>query len=126
MLLGRVNFFIRNLNMQDSKCFGSSKMASTSSKRKRANVQNVEGLLGYSQVFSMGPDNKRRRSALARSLLTRYFWGEISAISVQTIAAAAIEDGMEHEEVMTLSVLGTDGAYTGAYVIIQDPSPPET
>ena len=87
-------------------------MASSSS-RKRKNEANVQGLLGIGQVVKKGPVAPKRTSRLARSLLNRYFWGDISALTVQHLANAANDDGLEDEVVRTLSSLGTEGAYTG-------------
>ena len=91
-------------------------MASSSSKRKRSNEQNVDNLAGIGQLVSRGPKFGKKHSKLARSLLNRYFWGEVSASSVQQLAASALEDGMQHEELMTLARLGTEGVHSGCWV----------
>ena len=88
-------------------------MASASS-RKRANEQNVQGLLGVNRVRQQGPQPPQRPSQFAKALLHRYFWGELSAATVQHLAAAVVEDGGGEEVVVALSQVGTQGAHSGS------------
>jgi hypothetical protein len=48
---------------------------------------------------------------LAKLLLERWSWGDLSAPSIQSIAAAAIDDGAKGKELDILSRLGSKGAY---------------
>ena len=89
-----------------------SQMASSSS-RKRSNEKNVESLLGLGRLVGQGPSAPRKPGRLARALLSRYNWGEISAATIQHLAAAAVEDGLDEETLVALSKLGTEGAYSG-------------
>ena len=93
-------------------------MASSSSSKKRANEQNVQGLLGYAKVQKQGPKDPSKASRLAKALLHKYFWGEVSASTVQSLAMAAVDDGLDDPMVVTLSRLGSQGVYSGWLVEI--------
>ena len=53
------------------------------------------------------------RSFLAELLLEQWSWGLLSAVQVQAFAKAATLDGAEHEDLKTLSQLGTRGQWAG-------------
>ena len=50
-------------------------------------------------------------SALARLLLERWAWGDLSGPSIQSIAQAAVIDGAVHEELNIIAKLGSSGAF---------------
>ena len=87
------------------------KMASSSS--KRSNEKTVQSLLGLGHMVGKGPTAPAKPGRLAKALLNRYFWGEVSAATVQQLAAAAVEDGLTEEVLVALSKIGTEGAYSG-------------
>ena len=88
-------------------------MASSSSKRKRGHEANVESLLGVRDKAKRGPAPVNKAPRFARTLLQKYFWGEIAASGVQELAATAKADGLQEEMVLALSKVGSDGTYTG-------------
>ena len=53
------------------------------------------------------------RSVLAEVLLEQWSWGTLSAVQVQTIAAAALQDGADRNELRVLSELGARGQWLG-------------
>ena len=55
----------------------------------------------------------RCRSFLAELLLDKLSWGLLSAVQVQAFAKAATLGGAEHEDLKTLSQLGTSGQWAG-------------
>ena len=50
-------------------------------------------------------------SRLARLLLAKFFWAQISMSLVTEIALAAFEDGLVHEDIKQLKGLGSDGIW---------------
>eukprot|EP00969_Alexandrium_andersonii_P028234 1231966-Alexandrium_andersonii.AAC.1 len=52
-------------------------------------------------------------SHLARALLNMHDWGHITATRVQSLAQAAMEDGLKHRSVVRLAKLGSQGRYPG-------------
>src|SRR4051812_5833531 len=53
------------------------------------------------------------RSKLATALLQRWAWGELSAVGLQALAAAATADGLEHNDIVRLAALGSGGRHKG-------------
>ena len=51
-------------------------------------------------------DAPRAPSVLAKLLLSRYYWGEMSAKDVQVLASAALKDGSSHPELVELADVG--------------------
>ena len=61
-----------------------------------------------------GPANVRvEQSALVTRLLLQYTSGQISAVSVQKLAHAAVVDGITHQEVWSVAAIGNWGEYPG-------------
>ena len=70
-------------------------------RRLRANLQEA------------APEDGRRHSKLASTLLEQWAWGEIAAPLLQQLASAAVADGAFHPELISLSKLGHNGQCPG-------------
>lgn len=55
--------------------------------------------------------SQHRQSSLVELLVTMWSWGDMSATTVQKIARAAKDDGLDHAHVDQLARLGTSGMY---------------
>ena len=53
------------------------------------------------------------KSQLAYLLQQQFAWGTMSATSLQAIALAAVEDGLDHPDVVELSRIGSSGMHKG-------------
>ena len=70
-------------------------------RRLRANLQEA------------APEDGRRHSKLASTLLEQWAWGEIAAPLLQQLASAAVADGALHPQLTSLSKLGHNGQFPG-------------
>ena len=78
--------------------------------KKRRGIQAPGGYLqkaSWHGVTSLSGSSTDSASHLAKALITKWAWGEMSAPMLQTIAMAAHMDGNNHWEVKAMSQLGT-------------------
>ena len=59
-----------------------------------------------------GEANRPKSSALAKLLIQKWAWGEMSTPAIQQIAAAAVEDGADSLEIAILAGLGSGGRFS--------------
>ena len=66
-------------------------------------------------LFDAGPSDVHHvpEGKLAKLILFLFGWGLISANMAQWLAAAAIEDGLEHADLKKLASIGKGGTYAG-------------
>lgn len=72
--------------------------------------------VGYKQKLAWAASRAAEQtppSSLARVLLTKWAWGDISTPMLQQIAQAAVQDGASHVELVKLAKLGHSGQYPG-------------
>ena len=82
--------------------------------RKRKLGDKFEGLLGIDGALSSGQGQQQQpKSELVDLLVKKHLWGELPAVLVQQICAAALQDGLAHREVETMARLGTEGLHSG-------------
>eukprot|EP00971_Amphidinium_carterae_P341683 6480621-Amphidinium_carterae.2 len=81
--------------------------------KKRSFESNVDALLNRGGLRHVARRTSiQKPSELCKSLVSRFLWGELSAIAVQQLASAASDDGLDHEDIQSLSMIGTRGAHT--------------
>ena len=69
---------------------------------------------GYRQQLAKEKEAQEKQpSKLAEQLLEKWSWGHISAPLVQTLAAAAVEDGLTQTELVRMANIGGGGKYAG-------------
>ena len=71
---------------------------------------------GYIQRLAQAKaleEQEQQPSKLAAELLQKWAWGTMSAPAVQSLAAAALADGLDHPEVQRLASIGASGKFPG-------------
>ena len=81
--------------------------------RKRKAGDQLGGLLGSIQGPLSSGQHLQPKSELVDLLVTKYLWGEVPAVLLQQICAAAVKDGLVHPDVETMSRVGTSGLHPG-------------